>query len=320
MDTLLLRRSEVMHLLDPVAVIPLLRAAFQAYSLDRTTPAQRVRSPLPGPGTAMILVPGLAPQIPAYTVKVHAKFPEQRPTIRGVLHLHDIQTGQLLAVMDSTYLTAVRTGIAGALAADVLARGDAATVAIVGAGAQGRQLLRSFAHMRQLEHVWVFDTSADAAQTYARELAEALQLPIAIAPTVAEAVAQADVVFTATWSRQPFLFPGMLRPGAHITTLGPDEPGKCEVDAALIQRGLFVCDDRDLAVAMGAIGGAGLSAAAIDAELGEVLAAAHPGRTSPEQITIYGGVGLAFQDLVVAWQVYQRAQQQGIGARIDFLE
>src|SRR5262249_44727322 len=136
------------------------------------------------------------------------------------------------------------------------------------------------------------------------------------AATAAEA---ANIIFAATWSRTPFLLPGMLRPGAHISTIGPDEPGKCEVSAEVIRDALFVCDDRELAVSMGAIGGAGLGADAISAELGEVIGGTHPGRTIAEQITIYGGVGLAFQDAVAAWQIYQAALSRGVGREIDFL-
>ena len=319
METLLLRRSDVIQLLDVAAVIPLLREAFCAYSHERTIAAQRARYPLSSLGTVMILAPGLNARIPAYTVKVHAKFPDQQPAIRGVLQLYDLQTGQLLAVMDSTYITAVRTGIAGALAAHELARSDATTIAVVGAGAQGRHLLQSLARMRQVKRVQVFDTNTKTAEIYAHELSAALRLPIAVAPSIAVAVAHADIIFTATWSRQPFLFPEMVSPGAHISTIGPDEPGKCELDATLIRQSLFVCDDRELAVTMGAIGGASLSSEAIAAELGDILNAAHPGRTSPEQLTVYGGVGVAFQDLVAAWHVYQQAQHHQIGTSIDFL-
>src|SRR5262245_5033908 len=111
MGTLLLTRSEAEVLLEPRTLLPDLRAAFRGYSLDPGVRAQRVRSALSGPGTATILFPGTATGVPAYTVKVHAKFPEQQPAIRGVLCLHDSQTGGILAVMDSTHLTAVRTGL-----------------------------------------------------------------------------------------------------------------------------------------------------------------------------------------------------------------
>jgi ornithine cyclodeaminase len=127
------------------------------------------------------------------------------------------------------------------------------------------------------------------------------------------------MVLAATWARTPFILPGMLPPGSHVSTIGPDEPGKCEVSAEVIREAVFVCDDRELAVSMGAIGGAGLGADTISAELGEVIGGAHPGRVTAGQITIYGGVGLAFQDAVAAWQIYRAARAQGLGREIDFL-
>ena len=110
----------------------------------------------------------------------------------------------------------------------------------------------------------------------------------------------------------------MIAPGTHITTLGADQPGKAEVSADLLESSLLVCDDRELAVAMGAAGGAGVGSEVIDAELGEVIAGISPGRIEPHQITIFGSVGLAFQDLVVAWLAYQAALRGGIGQRVDF--
>jgi len=321
MTSLLLTRSDVERLLDPVALLPDLRSAFAAYSLQRTIPAQRIRSSLPhgATGSAMVLFPGLIPDIPAYTVKVHAKDPRGRPAIRGLLLLHDLETGRLLAAMDSTHLTAVRTGVAGAIAADVLARPDAGRVAIIGAGAQGTTQARSLALVRRLRQVRVYDTEQGQAEVFAARMAPQLAVPVRACLSVGDAVADADIIVAATWARAPFLFADMLAPGVHITTVGPDEPGKCEVDAGVIADGLFVCDDRDLAVTMGAVGGAGLGPEAIDAELGEVIAGARPGRTSAGQTTIYGGVGLAFQDLAAAWHVYRAARAAGVGRGIDFL-
>ena len=258
--------------------------------------------------------------MPVYTVKVHAKFPAEEPAIRGVLCLHDLETGALLAVMDSTHLTAVRTGLAGALAAHVLAHPDAGRAAVIGAGVQGTQQLRSLAGLRTLERAWVYDVAPERSQAFARAMARELALPVEAASSAAAAVRDADVVLAATWSREPFLLPGMLRPGAHVTTLGPDEPGKAEVSADLLRSALFVCDDRALAVEMGALGGVGLDAAAVPAvELGEVLGGLHPGRTRPDEITVFGGVGLAFQDAVAAWAIYREAKRANAGREIDFL-
>jgi ornithine cyclodeaminase len=319
MPTLLLSRSDVEALLDPAALAPALREAFRAYSAPGGSRAERVRATLPGPGTATVLFPGVVPGIPAYSVKVHAKFPREVPAIRGVLCLHDAETGALLSLMDSTYLTAVRTGLAGAIAADLLARTDATTVVIVGAGAQGEHQLRALAMLRRVERVRVYDTRAEQAQAFAARLGPALGVPVAASATLLDAFRGADVALVATWARTPFLGPALVRPGMHVTTLGADEPGKAEVDAEVIRDAVFVCDDRELAVGMGAVGGVGLDAAAIDAELGEVLAGTHPGRTAPEEVTIYGGVGLAFQDLVAAWLVYGAARARGVGREVDLL-
>lgn len=319
MATLLLTRSEIERLIDPAALVTDLRAAFGAYSTTPGLRAQRVRSSLSDRGSATVLFPGTVAGIPAYSVKVHAKFPDQRPAIRGVLCLHDAHTGDLLAVMDSTHLTAVRTGLAGAIAADVLARSGADSVAVIGAGVQGEHQLRSLAMLRSVRRVLAYDTRPEQAQAFAVRMTAELRVPVDASDSLEAAVREADIILAATWARAPFLFLPMLRQGAHVTTLGADEPGKCEVAAEVMREAVVVCDDRDLAVRMGAVGGAGLGREAIDAELGEVLAGTHPGRTSPSEITVFGGVGLAFQDLVVAWQLYRLASARGGGRTMDFL-
>ena len=319
MPTLLLTRSEVETALVPSALLPLLRDAFVAYSVAGGVRAQRVRSGLPGPGTATVLFPGVVPGVPAYTVKVHAKFPAETPAIRGVLCLHEIATGSLLAVMDSTHLTAVRTGLAGALAAHVLARPDADRVAVIGAGVQGRHQLQTLAMLRPLRDVVVYDVLPERAAAFAGAMIAELGIATTPVDALTTATTGRDVLLVATWAREPFIGPGMLSPGTHVTTLGADEPGKAEVAAAVIRDALFVCDDRELAIEMGALAGVGLGAGSVGAELGEVLAGAHPGRTSAAQITVYGGVGLAFQDAAAAWLVYQAARARGLGRAVDFL-
>jgi ornithine cyclodeaminase/alanine dehydrogenase-like protein (mu-crystallin family) len=188
-----------------------------------------------------VLFPGSALDVPAYTVKVHAKFPAEQPAIRGVLCLHDVNTGELLAVMDSTYLTAVRTGIVSAMAANTLARPHADTVAVIGAGVQGRHQLRALKHLRLLRSVCAYDVVPERAATFAQEMARELDLPVRVAPTAEAAIQSAAIVLVATWSSKPFIFFDMLASGAHINTLGADEPAKGEVDGDAIRRGLFVC-------------------------------------------------------------------------------
>lgn len=320
--TLVLTAAEIRNLLDARELLPDMREAFVKYSMKRTVPARRFPVILPDTATTgaggMVLAPGVIPGLPAYTVKVNAKFPDADPPIKGVILLHDIKTGNLLSVLDSGHITAVRTGLAGAIAADALARKDGSRVAIIGAGTQGRVQLSSLALVREISAVSVFDTVRGAAEQYAAEHHEGIACEIRPVGSVAAAVEGADIVITCTWATEPFLFDGMVAPGTHITTVGPDSPNESEIDAELIRKSLFVCDDRDLAIEMGAIGGAGLDADEIHAEIGEVIAGTKSGRNSADQITVFGSVGLAFQDLAAAWQVYEKAKANGQGRNIAF--
>jgi ornithine cyclodeaminase/alanine dehydrogenase-like protein (mu-crystallin family) len=270
MDTLLLTRSELRGLLDPIALLNALRTAFVAYSTESRVEAMRVPVPLPparvpAGASGMLLAPGLVPGIPAYSVKVHAKFPGGDPAIRGVLVLHDLTTGIPLAVMESSYLTALRTGLVGALGADVLARPDASTAAIIGAGVQGREQLAGLRRVRPLTTVRCFDPAPEAGRRLATDPASR-GLDVALAGDLEEVLDGADIVVTATWAEEPFLFRRHLRPGLHITTIGPDQSGKCEVGADALLAARVVVDDRALAIEMGAIAGAGLTGDAIHAD------------------------------------------------------
>src|ERR1700722_5022138 len=144
--TLLLSRSDLEQLLDVRACLEVLRRSFLA--APSAIVPQRIRTDLPGPGTATVLLPGLIPDIPAYSVKVNAKFPRSRPALRGLVGLHDTGTGELLAVLDSATVTAWRTGLAAALATHELARPEAGTVAVIGAGGQAGLGLRGLAALR----------------------------------------------------------------------------------------------------------------------------------------------------------------------------
>jgi len=323
MDTLFLTRSELEELLSPESLLSALRNAFAAYSTGRTVDAMRipVRLPadqIPSGASGMLLAPGLVPGIPAYSVKVHAKFPTGDPAIRGILVLHSLATGEPLAVMESSYLTALRTGLAGAVGADVLALAGASRVAIIGAGVQGHAQLRGLRLIRPIRLVRVFDKSADAIERFVRDPVWA-GLEVAAAGSLEDALDDCEIAITATWAHQPFLYRRHLHPGLHVTTLGPDQPGKCEVSADALQAARVVVDDNKLAVEMGAVGGAGLGADSIHAELGEVITGVKPGRESQDQVTVFGSVGLAFQDLAAGWLAYTLAVERQSGRRFDLL-
>jgi len=310
--TLLLTRSDILDLLDPPAVLAALRTGFQH---PAETEPLRIRTDLPGPGTATALLPGVIPGVPAYTVKVNAKFPAATPALRGVVCLHDLTDGSLLAVMDSATITSWRTGLAAALATDALSTSAASTVGVIGAGAQAAMVIRGLAELRDLTSLVIHDLNP----VRASDFLAAQGIPGATVSSPAEVAARADIVVLATWSRQPLLSTADARPGHQLTTLGADEPGKVELAEDLLREARVVVDDIELAVQMGALGNAGLGAVDAHATLTQVLTGAKAGRESADQVTVYAPVGLPWQDLAIAWPVYQAAVTAKHDRAIDFL-
>ncbi|TDO57988.1 ornithine cyclodeaminase [Kribbella sp. VKM Ac-2571] len=306
--TALLTRSDVLQALDVPAVLDVLRAGFlQSGDIEPL----RIRTDLPGPGTATALLPGVIPGIPAYTVKVNAKFPGATPALRGMVCLHDLTDGTLLALLDSSTITAWRTGLAATLATDALA--PAGTVGIIGAGAQAAMTLAGLVALRRVDRLVVHDVVPDRASEFLAQQG----IPGVVVSSPQKVAAAAGVVVLATWSREPLLTAADVRPGSHLTTLGADEPGKVELSADLLTAARVVVDDRSLAAQMGALGNVGLSADAAHATLTEVLNGVAAGRRSAEEVTVYAPVGLPWQDLAVAWPVYQASK--GDVRTVDFL-
>ncbi|GAA0369929.1 ornithine cyclodeaminase family protein [Actinoallomurus spadix] len=311
--TVLLSRSDLQTILEPRACLDALRAGFLA-SPGPIRP-QRVRTDLPGPGTATALIPGLIEGIPAYTVKVNAKFPDAAPALRGVVCLHDLRTGELLALLDSATVTAWRTGLSAALGTDALARPDAGTVAVIGAGAQAHLVVTGLRALRPIRDLVVTDLDPERAAAFAARHG-GRAVPARAGQGVPPDVTAADIIVTATWARTPLLRAADVRPGAHVTSLGADEPGKAELSSDLLRAGRTFVDDLDLAVAMGALGNAGLGHADAAGVISDVLRGAAPGRTEPSEVTVYAPVGLPWQDLALSWAAYRAAES---APRFDLL-
>lgn len=309
--TLLLTRSDLEAVLEPEACAEALRDGFRN-AAGAPIAGQRVRTDLPFPGTATALIPGLLPGIPAYTVKVNAKFPDARPALRGVICLHSGEDGELLALLDSATVTAWRTGLAAAVGTHLLA-GPGDVLGVIGAGAQAELTLRGLRTLGTYGDVAVHDTDGDRAADFAARHGGR------ILGSAREIAAVADTVLLATWSRSPLLSLADTREGQHFTSLGADEPGKQELAADLLQAALLVVDDRELAASMGALAATGLPAEAADTTLGAVLRGEHPGRTSAATRSVYAPVGLPWQDLALAWVAYGAAERKGVGQRVDLL-
>jgi ornithine cyclodeaminase len=247
------------------------------------------------------------------------------PLIHAVVIVVDAETGQPQAMMDGTYLTALRTGAASGVATELLARSDTRVAAIFGAGAQARTQLEAVCTVRPIEKVWVYDTERDRAVAYAEEMVgrgQPVPANIVVAESPAEAVREADVVCTATTSFRPVFDDADLKPGVHISGVGAYTHEMQEIPAETVIRAKVVVDSRsaslseagDLIIPLEQ----GLIAESdIHGEIGEIAAGQIPGRESEQEVTFFKSVGLAVQDVAVAELVLQRAAALELGITVD---
>lgn len=300
-------------------MVELLGEAYQAHSLGRANkiPVCFSRSVSKTLGRVVGSPIGEVEGIPAYSVKVESHHPGRTPSITGFVHLFDSKSGQLLALLESSFISGVGSALTGALATDLLASPKAKSLAIVGTGTQGWLGLRFLMEMRTIEEITLFDLNRGKSIRTAERLKKYDALDVKVCDSLGETVSNADIICCATWSEEPFLFSEMVKPGAHITTIGSDLFGKRELSDELLKGASFFCDDRYLAVSVGALQGVAGGERLVVGELGEILAGRLQGRRNPEEVTVYGAVGLPFVDLVAAWETYRRAVKKRRGNSME---
>jgi ornithine cyclodeaminase/alanine dehydrogenase-like protein (mu-crystallin family) len=301
----------VRRLLDLDRLLERLADAFVVLSAGRASVPPRI---------AARSQDGLLGAMPGYLegileIKLVSVFPRNHdhglPSHQALIALFDAVNGTPLAIMDGTHITAARTGAATAVSTRVLAREDARVLAVLGAGVQGRSHLQAHARVRDFSEIRVASRNPDHARALAADFG-------ATAPaTFEEAARGADVVCFCTDAGAPFSNPAWFRPGAHVTSVGSSAAGP-ELDPGTIRAaGLLVVEHRDAFKPYpgGAHELAGLDPAAA-VELGEVISGSRPGRTSPEQLTVYKSMGHAVEDAVAADLVYSAARLQGAGTEV----
>ena len=262
-----------------------------------------------------------------FAAKVNGNFPENSsrfglPTIQGVIILCDAGNGTPLAVMDSRDITSLRTAAATAVAAKFLARQDSRTVTICGCGNQGRIQLKALSRVRCVETAFAYDTDVERALRLSRDLTSDLRMSVTPVSDLAAAVRQSDICVTCTTSRQPLLGSDDVSPGTFIAAVGADNPQKQELHPSLMAASKVVCDILEQCAVMGdlhhALESGLVTRANVHAELGEVVAGKKPGRESQEEITIFDSTGMALQDVGAAAFLYEKAQREGSGVRLNF--
>lgn len=245
------------------------------------------------------------------------------PSLNGLMVLFSTRTGLVQAVLlDNGYLTDVRTAAAGAVAAKHLARPDARTAAVLGAGTQARLQLEALTLVRPIERASVWARRGDQAVTAAGELTERLGIPVTAAASAEEAVTRADIVVTTTPSEAPILLARWLRPGQHVTAMGSDAEQKNEIEPAAIARAdRYVCDRTSQCARLGelhhAIAAGVAPADATWPELGQIIAGVAAGRRAESDITLCDLTGTGVQDTAIATLAHARCSAAGAGAEFE---
>ena len=330
MRLLILSHRDVLAALQPEACAEAMAAVLAEHARGETyLPLRSVMMP-PGAAGFMGLMPCWRGQhqdrAAAFALKAICLMPGNPArgldAHQGLVTLFDGESGMPTAVLDASAITAVRTAAVTAVATSLLARREARTLAILGAGTQARAHLRALANVRDFEQVRVYAPTGAHAQTLIEQASDT-RGEMRVAVSAEDALRDADVVVTATSAREPVLRHAWLKPGAHLNAVGASTPQAREIDTTTMAASALFCDSREslrneagefqLAIREGLIAGE----EHIRAELGEVLAGTAPGRRDDGELTLFRSLGLAIEDLAAAERAVTVARERGIGTEVE---
>jgi ornithine cyclodeaminase/alanine dehydrogenase-like protein (mu-crystallin family) len=321
----ILTSAEIQRLLTVSEAIDLIRKLFAEMGGGGVELQLRTSIALRGGKDTVLFMPGHVAGMNNLGVKIVGIFPNNpvnhnRSTISATILLNDLQTGEVMAVLDGAYITAVRTGAVSAVATDLLAIKHAHRLGVIGAGVQARSHIDAIRQVRAITDVRIFDVDAARTQAFVDALRRdhPTGCRFQAVTSAADAVVEADVVVTATTSSTP-VFPGsLLKPGAHVNAIGAFQPGHRELDDDLMKRSRIFVDSRAEALAEAGdliipLGTGVIGLAAIEASLADLVVGRHDGRRDDAEITVFKAVGLAVEDIVVASYVFEKSSAFSVG-------
>jgi alanine dehydrogenase len=306
--------------------IPAVEEAFRQLADGHAQMPTRQIMTEPERGGWIAVMPAYIKKTRALATKVVTVYTENPklglPTTMATIILNDPETGSPLAVIDGGYLTAVRTGAIGGVAAKYLARSNAQTVSVFGAGIQARAQLEALCEVRHITDVMVYDLVPGAAQQYAEDMSSRLGVNVSAAKTSKEAVTGRDIIVTASTSKTPVFKCSWLEPGVHITGVGAHIASTREIDTETVMSSKFVVDLREAAEKeygelLIPIQEKAVTFDIIYGDLAEIVSGRKKGRTNSQEITLFKSGGLAIQDAAAARLAYDKAVESGIGVKID---
>lgn len=306
--------DEVHARLDYEGCIRAVRVAMARFSGEGT--AQPLRNIVPvGPGRLFGVMPGALVSPDGFGAKLLAVYDDPthpgRSRHRGVIVLFNRETGAVECIADAESVTAIRTAAASAVATEALARPDATVLAVLGCGTQAGTHIRALSRVRRLSAIRVWGRSEERARQFATRIGHDVPVPVQVCRDARAAVENADLICTVTGASSPILFGEWVRPGTHVNIVGSSHPGPVEIDSALLLRSRYVVDSRRSAMAAATEFLLAKKAGLIDeghiaAEIGDVLNGHTPGRTAPEQVTLYKSLGHIVQDLAAVAYLHAR--------------
>lgn len=327
MEFLVLGDGEVRALLDVGEAIRAVEEVFKEKNLGRVqTPLKSFLFYEKYNGDHRFM-PAYIEKLNVSGVKIVNTHPENRakyglPTVAGIIVLANPENGVITAIMDATWITAVKTAAASAVATKYLARKEAKVLGLVGAGLQAIAHIETLNQVMKLDRVRVWSRNREVAEKFVERMVKQYpNIEFTVVETVKDAVENSDVVATLTPSRIPIVMEKWIKPGTHINAVGADAPGKQELEPSILKKAKIVIDDLEHCSHSGEINvplTQGLiSKKDIYGEIGEIILGRKPGRTSPDEITVFASTGVAIQDIATAEVVYGKALKQGFGLKID---
>lgn len=315
---LFLTEADVRQLLTMDLALEAVEAAHRAHALGRAIdiPRQRTRVPT---ASLHILQGALLDE----GVMGYKAYTASKGGVRFLVHLFDAGTGKLQAVIEADYLGMMRTGAAGGIAAKHLARPEAATVGLIGAGWQAQSQLEALCRVRTIRQVRLFSRDSERRRVASADFSRRFGIEVVPVDSAEAAVRECDIAVTVTTSSAPILLGDWLAEGTHINAAGSNALIRCELDEKAVGRAALVCvDSRATALAeagdlLPALEKGRLHAGQL-VELGEIVVGIRPGRRDAQSIALFESQGMAIQDLAVACRLLSLARAQGIGAELPY--
>jgi ornithine cyclodeaminase len=314
---LLLKEADVERLLTMSKTIELVERVHREYSSGQAIDVPRERTRLPR--AALHILQGAVPSAKVFGYKAYTS---SREGVRFLVYAFNADRGNLEAIVEANHLGMTRTGAAGGVAAKWLSRPDAKVAGVFGSGWQAQGQIQALASVRKLERVKVYSRNAAKLEDFCRRMSTRLALEVVPAASAEETVKGSDIVVTITTSATPVFSGEWVEPGTHINAAGSNSLLRREIDEATVAKcAVVVVDSRPAAQKeagdlLPALEKGRLHIGALT-ELGEVIAGTRPGRTSPEQVTLFESQGMAIQDLVIAAELVRLAREQGVGQEVD---